>query len=179
MKEVSGSFESSNMHEVIVCTGECLFSGMMPCGVHQRLIDAINEGAHYGASARSIRFLPLTRARELIGEVDKKDHHIVYIAKANIIFVARGKHEIKQKLLTTYPYRKKVSVRIRIYALPNTISGNLHVDTWGQIPDAIESKAMFMPITDVEVSPPLPTGQRHFDFIAVNRSRISYVSEEG
>ena len=170
--------ELFNQHEVTVCTGDCLFTGKMQCAVNQRLIDAVNEGVPYGASARSLRFLPLSDAQVTAVDGEKKSLQNVYIAKGNIIFVARGEHEVKEKTLTAYPYRKKVSLRVKIFALPYTINGSVHIDTWGQLPDTIESDDMFFPITEAGITPSLPGGQSRFDFMAVNRTRVSYLCEE-
>jgi hypothetical protein len=178
MKAETGGSELFKRHEVTVCTGDCLFVGMIQCVVNQRLIDAINEGVPYGASARSVKFLPLIDTEVMVCDGEKKKLQNVYIAKGNIIFIARSEHEAKEKVLTTYPYRKKVSLRVKIFALPYTINGSVHVDTWGQLPDAIESDEMFFPLTDAEVVPALPGGHSHFDFMAVNRAKISYLCEE-
>ena len=178
MKAETDNSDLFTRHEVTVCTGDCLFLGAMRCGINQRLIDALNEGVPYGASTRSVRFLPLTDAKVMVSDGEKKDYSNIYIAKGNIIFVARGEHEVKEKILTTYPYRKKISLRIKIFALPYTINGCVHIDTWGQLPDTIESDDMFFPLTDAEVVPALPSKQAHFDFMAVNRTKISYLCEE-
>ncbi len=177
MKTEPGNSELFRRHEVTVCTGDCLFVGMMQCAVNQRLIDAINEGVPYGASSRSLRFLPLNEAEATAADGAKKSFQNVYITKLNIIFIARGEHEVKEKI-TTYPYRKKISLRVKIFALPYTINGNVHIDTWGQLPDAIESDDMFFPLTDAEIVPALPGGRARFDFMAVNRTKISYLCEE-
>jgi len=178
MKAETDNSELFKLHQVTACTGDCLFAGMMKCVVNQRLIDAINEGVPYGTSSRSLRFLPLADAEVMISEGEKKSLPNVYIAKGNIIFIGRGEHETKEKVLTTYPYRKKVSLRVKIFALPYTISGSIHIDTWGQLPDTIESDTMFFPLTDAKIEPALPGGQTTFDFMAVNRTKISYLCEE-
>jgi hypothetical protein len=102
----------------------------------------------------------------------------LHIAKSNILFVGRGVHEIKETTLNSYPYRQKVSMPVKILATPYTILGNIHIDTWGQLPDTIESGAMFFPITSAQVTPAPPGGHDHFDFMAINRTRIIYLHEE-
>jgi hypothetical protein len=175
------STDSSNLisqHEVKVCTGSCLFSGLLKCDDNQRLIDAINEGVLYGASAHSVRFLPLSKADVVDSKGEKKKFSDVYISKGDIIFLARGENEMKGRKLSSYPYKEKIAQRVTISAGQYTIRGHVHIDTWGQLPDTIESELNFFPVTEVEIFPALFEGEHRFDFVAVNRDKITYICRE-
>jgi hypothetical protein len=85
---------------------------------------------------------------------------------------------MKGRNMTAYPYRKKIAQRVSIFAGQYTINGHVHIDTWAQLPDTIESDLNFFPVTEAEIFPNLFEGEHHFDFVAVNRDKITYLCRE-
>ena len=125
-----------------------------------------------------MRFLPLSRAEVVDSKGEKKKFSDVYIAKSDIIFLARGENEMKGRRLTSYPHREKVAQSVTIFAGQYTIRGHVHIDTWGQLPDTIESELDFFPVTEAEIFPALYEGEHRFDFVAINREKITYICRE-
>jgi len=179
--------ELNKQYEILVCTGEVIFTGSFMCCLSQRLIDALNEGVRATTVSKAVDFLSLQNVTMNDIHGNTKKFNRIYVAKNNIIFVAQLSTEVKGKKLSAYPYRKKQPVGVtiytaqiyhaQVYASPYIIKGQMHVETWGQVADTIESKERFLPFTDVEVTPAPPGGGSKFDFIAVNRERMISVCE--
>ena len=60
MDSESVSSELYRQFDVLVCTGELVFSGSVRCDFSQRLIDALNEGVRAETRSRIRDFLSLT-----------------------------------------------------------------------------------------------------------------------
>jgi hypothetical protein len=118
---------------------------------------------------------------------DIKEFPQIFIAKSNIIFVAQISSEAQGKKLNAYPYRKKLPIGVTIYATQIYIAqvfashyiltGQLFAETGGHVADIIETQDRFLPLTQVEVDPPLPGKETKFDFIAINRERVISICE--
>ncbi|RPJ63397.1 MAG: hypothetical protein EHM12_02420 [Dehalococcoidia bacterium] len=179
--------ELNKQYEILVCTGEVIFTGTFKCSISQRLIDALNEGVRETAVSKAVDFLPLhdVAMHDIHGNTKKFNR--IFVSKHNIIFIAQLSTEIQGKKLNAYPYRKKQPVGVtiytaqiyqaQVYASPYVIKGQMYVETWGQVADTIESKERFLPFTDVEVTPAPPGGGSKFDFIAINRERMISICE--
>jgi hypothetical protein len=168
--------------DVLVCTGELLFSGSVRCDFSQRLIDALNEGVKEEARSRIRDFLPLSDVTitDLQGGTTVVPR--LHISKNNIIFVAQAMSITPGKPLSSYPFRQKLPVTIMAYAAgvaaaPYRMIGCIYIDTWGQITDTLETEERFLPLTQAEISPELPGGGSRFDFVALNKERIISIGE--
>ncbi|MDD5312952.1 MAG: hypothetical protein PHO26_07965 [Dehalococcoidia bacterium] len=177
MKVEAGDSELYRQFEILVCTRENVFTGIIRCEYGQRLIDALNEGVPVGASSRGVDFLALedVKLRDMAGT--EAAHPRLYIAKHNIVFIAQHERDKAEKPLNAYPYRQKVPVKVKIYEAPFMITGQVYSDTWEQLADTIEAQVKFMPLTNVEVTPALPGGYSHFEFAAINKENVTYLSE--
>lgn len=171
-----------NRFEVIVCTGELVFTGIFKYGFEQRLIDALNEGVRLNPQAKIVDFVVLQDATMSgAGNLERKFPQI-YIAKHNIIFVAQVISKKRDKPLTSYPFRPKTSVGVTIFAAqiyvaqtnarPYELKGEIYVDSWGQIVDTLETGAQFIPLTNVVIEQAPPHVGDRFDFLAINKQRI-------
>ena len=160
-----------NRYKILACTGELVFTGTFEYGFEQRLIDALNEGVKTGASTKIVDFLPLEDAVMTSERGGDQKVSQVYIAKSNIIFVAQSPSIAREKPLSTYPFRQKTPVGVtiyaaqiyvaQVYAAPYILKGDLYIDTWGQVADAIESSDNFIPLTQVEMSPRCRAGPQN------------------
>jgi hypothetical protein len=183
----SDSTELDKQYEIVVCAGELVFSGTFSCNFSQRLIDALNEGVRESPLSMLVDFLLLENATMTTGAGDRKRFPRIYIAKNNIAFVAEMAAEVPGKKLSAYPYRRKLPVGVTIYASQihaaevvassYILRGKLFIETWGQVADTIETKDRFLPLTQVDVDPPLPDGGSQFSFVAINRLRIISICE--
>jgi hypothetical protein len=43
---------------------------------------------------------------------------------------------------------------------------------------SLHQEETFIPLTKVQISPPLPTGESQFEFVAVNKDQVVYVGED-
>ncbi len=179
--EAEGNEQQKN-YEVLVCTGDLVYTGSFKYGFDQRLIDGLNEGIRSNAATKIVGFLPLTDATIIDRKGKETKQSLIYIAKNNIIFVGQVSSKAREKPLSTYPFREKLPIGVtivaaQVYAAPYKVKGRIYVDTWGQVADTIESPSRFLPLTQVEIDPPLPGGGSKFDFIAINKERIISLSE--
>ena len=182
MDPESVSSELYRQFDVLVCTGELVFSGSLRCDFSQRLIDALNEGVKAETRSRIRDFLPLSDVTitDLKGGTTTVPR--LHISKNNIIFVAQAMSITPGKPLTTYPFREKLPVTIMAYAAgaaatPYRMNGCIYIDTWGQITDTLETEDRFMPLTQAEIDPAMPGNRSHFDFVALNKERIVSICE--
>ena len=182
MDTESVNSELYRQFDVLVCTGELVFSGSLRCDFSQRLIDALNEGVKAETRSRIRDFLPLSdvTVSDLKGGTTTVSR--LHISKNNIIFVAQSTSTTPGKPLSTYPFRQKLPVTITAYAAgaaatPYRMQGCIYIDTWGQITDTLETEERFMPLTQAEINPAMPGNRSKFDFVALNKERIVSIGE--
>ncbi len=177
--------EGSELHrhyDVLVCTGELVFSGKMRCNFSQRLLDALNEGIRTETRSHLMDFLTLSDVTVHNPRDGKITAPRVHISKNNIIFVAQARSVTPDKPLTTYPFSQKIPVMVMAYAagastIQFKINGCIYVDSWGHITDRLEGEELFIPLTQVKVEPSMPGNRSRFDFIALNKERIVSIGE--
>jgi len=182
MDPESASSELYRQFDVLVCTGELVFSGGVRCDFSQRLIDALNEGIRAETRSRIRDFLSLSDVTVTNLKGGKTAAPRLHISKNNIIFVAQARSLTPDKPLTTYPFSQKLPVTIMAYAAgaaaaPYRINGCIYIDTWGQITDTLETEERFLPLTQAKIDPAMPGNRSHFDFVALNKERIISISE--
>jgi hypothetical protein len=182
MDPESASSELYRQFDVLVCTGELVFSGSVRCDFSQRLIDALNEGVKAETRSRIRDFLPLSdvTVTDLKGGTTTVSR--LHVSKNNIIFVAQARSATPGKPLTSYPFSQKLPVTVMAYAagaaaIPYRMKGCIYIDTWGQITDTLETEERFLPLTQAEIAPALPGNLSQFDFVALNKGRIISIGE--
>ena len=182
MDPESVSSDLYRQFDVLVCTGELVFSGSVRCDFSQRLIDALNEGVRGETRSKIRDFLPMSdvTVTDLQGGITTVP--CLHISKNNIIFVAQAKSITPGKPLTSYPFKEKLPVTIMAYvagatSTPYTVYGCIFIDTWGKITDTLEIEERFIPLTQVQIDPAMPGNKCHFDFVALNKERIISIGE--
>ena len=187
MGEGTESASLDNRFEVMICTGELVFTGIFKYGFEQRLIDALNEGIRLNPQAKIVDFVILQDATMTgPGNLEKKFPQI-YIAKHNIIFMAQVTSKKREKPMTGYPFRSKTSIGVTIFASqiyiaqtnakPYILKGEIYVDSWGQIVDTLETGSQFIPLTNVKIDQAPPHVGSGFEFLAINKQRIISICE--
>lgn len=179
MNEQVPASEGGKLFEVVVCTWSRVFRGTLRCELEQRLIDAFNEGVPVGASSRGVDFVPLSDVDCWDTQGNKAHYPGLYISKNSIILIADLSGNDSEKRISGYPYREKKALPVDIFATPYSVKGHIYLDTWGQLGDAIEEEISFLPLTGVEIEPPLPVGRSGFDFAAVNKRKIDFIAGNG
>jgi len=68
-----------------------------------------------------------------------------------------------------------VPARLRIP--PYDLVGKMHADPSQGLVHVLDGREMFLPMTDVIITPPLLTGEWQFGFVAINKHQIARIEE--
>lgn len=167
---------------VVVCTATCTFAGHAYRLDQQRLLDTLNKGFLTKSLRVKRDFVPLTEVELFFPDGRSARRAATYIRKASILFVAERSEgqpeppETGDKRSTSLIRRKKpigAEVHMPLYILV----GEMHGEMWQELLDALHGDETFVPLTSVEISPALATGESRFNFVAVNKDQITYVGE--
>jgi len=167
---------------VLVCTETCTFNGYTYCGNHQRLLDTLNQNAVANSMPIGKDFLPLVQVEVSLPNGEKKITADTYIRKASILFVGEKSEgqpaipQIKDRPII-YPMRPKTPLAVEIHLPLYILRGQMYGEAWQQILDVVDRADKFLALTNVEVYRTLDNATSTFDFVAVNRDKIIYVSE--
>lgn len=168
---------------VVVCAASGTFVGSTYHLEDQRLLDALNGGFVARALRMGKDFLPLTDAEVFAPNGKRATVPCVYVRKSGIYFVGEksaGKGgvgaagEVKRR---AHLRRRKMQTRTEIQIPPYVLQGDLHVDVWEELLETIDRDQRFMALTDVKIQPALAGGTSAFDFVAVNKDQVAYLSE--
>ena len=165
---------------VVVCAAFGTFVGNTYHIDDQRLLDALNGGFVAKALRMGKDFMPLTEVEAYSPIGKKTTHPCIYIRKSNILFVAERRDESKGAVdgrRRAHLQRRKMQTRTEIHMPPYVVQGNVHIDIWEELLDTIDRDQRFMPLTDVRIHPALAGGASAFDFVAVNKDHVAYLSE--
>ncbi|AKG53571.1 hypothetical protein DGWBC_0908 [Dehalogenimonas sp. WBC-2] len=161
--------------KALVFTVNGLFNGYALCQQNQRLLDALNKGFLTPKLHVVGNYLALYDV-DMYGSENVREHmDTVYLRKTNILFV--GEQATKPEVISppACTLRKKKRVKV-VVSLPQvTLKGELYSEMWEELQDTINKNDQFIPITDVELSVPLPNGLSNLPFVAVNIDYIVYV----
>ena len=171
-----------NKVAVVVCTSSCTFVGYTYRSRRQRLLDALNKGFVANSSRIGRDFVPLTEVEVFFPDKRKEYMASTHIRKANVLFVAEksgGQAEMPdiEDRPKIYPTRTKKPIEAEVYMPLYTLMGKMHGEMWQQLLDTLTRDEMFLPLTNVEISPELVRGKSRFSFVAINKDRIIYVSQ--
>ncbi len=165
---------------VVVCAPSGTFVGTTYRIDDQRLLDALNGGFVAKALRMGKDFLPLTEVEAYAPNGKRTALRCIYIRKSNIFFIGEKIDEAKVAVdgkRRAHLLRRKMQTRTEVHMPPYVLEGNVHVDIWEELLDTIDRDQRFMPLTDVRVHPALPGGASAFDFVAVNKDHVAYVTE--
>ena len=168
---------------VVVCAVSGTFVGTTYHINDQRLLDALNGGFVAKALRMGKDFMPLTEVEAYAPNGKRATLPCIYIRKSNIFFVgekrgekgeAKGAVEGKRR---AHLLRRKMQTGTEVHMPPYVLQGNVHIDIWEELLETIDRDQRFMPLTDVRIHPALPGGASAFDFVAVNKYLVAYLSE--
>ncbi len=165
---------------VVVCAAFGTFVGNTYHIEDQRLLDALNGGFVAKALRMGKDFMPLTEVEAYSPIGKRATHPCIYIRKSNILFVAEKRDEPKGAVngkRRAHLQRRKMQTRTEIHMPPYVVQGNVHIDVWEELLDTIDRDQRFMPLTEVRIHPALAGGASTFDFVAVNKDHVAYLSE--
>jgi hypothetical protein len=172
---------STKKTPILAVTGSYTFSGYLNHASDERVLDVLNQGSMTDKERLPEDFLQITEV-EVVCANGQKQHTSpsCLVAKSNILFVAEkytdeDKHRLDTPLHPLYQPKKSVCVEILMPGI--AMLARVHICDWQRPMSVVNTVQMFLPLTGVEFSARLSTGEQQFDFIAINRSQIVSMEE--
>lgn len=172
----------SRVNAVVIILG-CTLAGTTYRTPKQRLLDVLNRSIVANLHRIGREFLPLTDVEAFFSTGEKESLGSTHINKASILFVAErsgGRPErngIPEAEATHLRAKKALASRVDIP--PYILHGKMYADEGQGLVHVIDGEETFLPMTDVSISPSLPTGEWKFEFVAINKHQIVRVEESG
>jgi len=164
--------------DVVVCTATCVLEGSAYRQPQQRLLDAITSGFVANSYRLGKDFIPLTDVLAYFPKGGKERAVSAQISKSSVLFVAeRSGGQPEKTGAMAYQLRMKKPVAARLYLPPYMIMGKMYPSSHQKLLHVLEGDELFLAMTNVDISPPLPTGESAFGFVAINRRQIVHVIE--
>jgi|GEM_PF-1885745 len=175
---IDGSVTQVN---VVVCILECTLSGTTYRSHQQRLLDVLHSSLVANSHRLGKEFVPLTDVDLFFRSGEKEHLKSTHVNKWSILFVAErsgGQPSAGNTPETERPLfkpKKALSARVRIP--PYDLVGKMHSDPGQGLVHVLDGGEMFLPMTDVIITPPLLTGEWQFGFVAINKHQIARIEE--
>lgn len=168
------------VNAVVVILG-CSLSATTYRGQQQRLLDVLNHSFLVRYHRIGKEFLPLTEVEAFFSTGEKERLVATHINKSSILFVAERSGGQPDRGGVPEgeagPLRAKKAVPARIDIPPYILLGKMHADLREGLVHVIDGEDVFLAMTDVFISPPLPTGEWKFAFAAINKHQIVRIEE--
>ena len=183
--QTNGSLEgNANLKQikVVACTEICTLTGYTYCLKHQRLLDVLNKDFVSSSLPIGKDFMLLTDAELSFPNREVESMSSIYVRKSSILFVGeKNGHETEKPEVEDKPKmylaKAKSPIEVEIHMTSYILTGQVYAQAWQKLLDAVDRADQFIPLTDVEIYPPLDNATSAFDFVAVNRDKIIYVCE--
>jgi hypothetical protein len=185
LTQATGVLESdARLRQVKVAafTETCTLTGNTYCMKFQRLLDFLNQDFMPNLLPIGKDFMPLTEAEISFPNGKRESVASTYVSKASILFIGE-KNGLQPKMPEAedkpkaYPVRAKKFIGVEIHMSLYTLTGQTYAEVWQKLLDAVDRADRFIPLTNVKIYPTPPNNEPTFDFVAVNRDKIIYVSE--
>ena len=165
--------------DVVVCTTAGTFVGHAYRTSRLRLLDALNKGFAAQGMRIGTDYMPMTEVEMYFPEGGHRAMTSVHIRKTSVVFVAEksgGQPEGDTSKSGKVIVAKK-PVDARLCVVPYVLVGRLHSAAWAELITSLHQEETFIPLTKVQITPPLVTGESQFNFVAVNKDQVVYVGE--
>ena len=166
---------------VLVSTPGCVLAGTAHLMARHRLLDELNGGFVAGLYHLGDEFLPLTEVMIAYPGGAQDIALSIHVRKSNILFVAERTGGVYDRAGARdgkgTPCRIKKPLSARVFVPPYVLEGKMHVALWQDLAQALDGDNRFLPMTDVFISPPLPSGDSAAAFVAVNKEQIVHIGE--
>jgi hypothetical protein len=168
------------VNAVVIIAG-CTLAATTYRAQQQRLLDVLNRSFVANSHRIGKEFVPLTEVEAFFSSGEKEHLASTHINKSSILFVAERSGgqpdrssvpEAEANLL-----RPKTAVSARVDIPPYILFGKMYAELQLGLVHVIDGEEMFLPMTDVLITPPLPTGEWKFNFVAINKHQIVRVEE--
>jgi len=124
--------------------------------------------------------MPLARVETCLSGQRSMAVADTYIRKANILFVCQvGLPDSVpfNEAPKVYPMREKRPITAEVHLSSYALVGQTYGEMWQQLLDSLDRDESFLPLTNVTIRPALSNYESGFDFVAVNKDKITYVTE--
>lgn len=164
-----------------VCTAACTLIGTAHLMTQHRLLDELNTSFVANLHRLGKEFVPLTEVRILYPGGEKDVALTSHVRKSSILFV--GERSVSPpernsaKEAKGHLVRVKKPLSVRVHMPPYTIEGKMHVGLWQELAQALDGDNMFLPMTDVVISPAMLSGESAFPFAAINKGQVLHIGE--
>jgi len=166
---------------VVVCILECTLSGTTYRMHQHRLLDVLHSSLVANSHRLGKEFVPLTDVDLFFCSGEKERLESTHVNKWSILFVAErsgGQPSASSLAETERPsFRLKRALSARVRIPPYDLVGKMHADPGLALVHVLDGGEMFLPMTDVIITPPLLTGEWQFRFVAVNKHQIARIEE--
>jgi hypothetical protein len=168
------------VNAVVIILG-CTLAATTYRGQQQRLLDVLNHSFLVRYHRIGKEFLPLTEVEAFFSTGEKERLASTHINKSSILFVAERSGGQPDR--SSVPegeagrLRAKQALSARVDIPPYILVGKMYAELQEGLVHLIDGEEVFLPMTDVIVSPPLPTGEWKFGFVAINKHQIVRIDE--
>jgi len=166
---------------VVVCTATSVLEGTAYRMPTQRLLDAIVSGFVANSYRFGKDFMSLTDVLAHYPTGQKVSMASTQISKSRVLFVAeRCGGQPDKKGAGAYQLRAKKPVLAMVYMPPYMLMGKMHAGPHQKLVHVLEADGTcrtFLAMTNICISPPLPTGESAFSFVAINKREIVHTAE--
>ncbi len=170
----------SRVNAVVIILG-CTLAGTTYRTPRQRLLDVLNRSIVADFHRIGREFLPLTDVEAFFSTGEKESLGSTHINKSSILFVAErsGGQPLKDGIPVAEAsrLRTKTALLSRVDMPPYILYGKMYAEEGQGLVHVIDGEDTFLPMTEVSISPSLPTGEWKFDFVAINKHQIVRVEE--
>lgn len=161
-----------------VYTPNYILSGYIYCLPNQRLLDLLNSVLPGGLPVDTV-FLPVTEATSHTLNDAETTTQSALINKANILFISEIEQQAETSAEASYklpPAREKLPIIVKLHIPPYILSGQMHCAKGHRLSDLLNTKDMFLPMTNVDIGSSSGIRQSAA-FVAVNKAQIIYAEE--
>jgi hypothetical protein len=165
---------------LVVFTETYKLTGNTYCMKHQRLLDVLNQDFMPNSLPIGKDFMPLNEVEVPFPRRKSEFMASIYIRKANILFVGEKSEHQPETLKAedrarNYRVRAKKFIEAEIHMPLYKLIGQMYVEVWQKLLDALDRADKFIPLTNVRIYPEQENTVFTFDFVAVNRDKITYL----
>jgi len=164
--------------KVCVYTPNYILSGYIYCLPNQRLLDLLNSVLPGGLPVETV-FLPVTEATSHTLNDAETTTQLTLINKANILFISEIEQQAETSTEASYklpPAREKLPIIVKLHMPPYILSGQMHCAKGHRLSDLLNTKDMFLPMTNVDIGSSSGIRQSAA-FVSVNKAQIIYAEE--
>ena len=149
--------------------------GYVYCSQERRLLDQLND-VFPGTKPGNAPFLSIREPKIYSLDGGEEILRFACLNKASILFVREFEVGQPRPRPKGYPYVTKSAIAVRLFLPFYTLSGRMHVSPGERASDVLNQPLMFLPLTNVVISPSVGSSQS-VGFIAVNKEQLILLEE--